>query len=404
MPEKPKVLYISYDGMTDPLGQSQVLPYLTGISAGGYEIHLISFEKEELFHRNEALIRNICLANNIRWIPLKYHKNPPILSTLFDIWKLFIVAKKEHKKHLFQIIHCRSYIAAFAGLFFKKKYGVKFIFDMRGFWPEERVDGGLWNLKNPVFKFIYHYFKKKEKDFLLAADEVITLTHKAKEYLLQNKAYQKQSITVIPCCVDEKLFTPAAATERKAIRHQLGIGDDTFVLLYLGSIGTWYLPDEMLQFFNTFSQHQAHAEFWFITKENPDMILEKAKSKGIDVSKIIIKSAERKEVVNYIRAADLGIFFIKNTFSKSASSPVKQGEMMACGLPVVCNAGIGDTDFIVKKYNSGILVEELDERFYHKAISSLENVQFDTNHISAGAKDYFSLEQGIQKYVEVYRK
>jgi glycosyltransferase involved in cell wall biosynthesis len=134
------------------------------------------------------------------------------------------------------------------------------------------------------------------------------------------------------------------------------------------------------------------------------MILEKAKSKGIDVSKIIIKSAERKEVVNYIRAADLGIFFIKNTFSKSASSPVKQGEMMACGLPVVCNAGIGDTDFIVKKYNSGILVEELDERFYHKAISSLENVQFDTNHISAGAKDYFSLEQGIQKYVEVYRK
>ncbi len=404
MPDKPKVLYISYDGMTDPLGQSQVLPYLTGISAAGYEIHLISFEKEELFQRNEGLIRNICHANGIRWIPVKYHKNPPILSTIFDIWKLFTVAKKEHQKHRFQIIHCRSYIAAFAGLFFKKKYGIKFIFDMRGFWPEERVDGGLWNLKNPVFTFIYSYFKKKEKEFLLAADEVITLTHKAKEFLLQNAAYQKQSITVIPCCVDEKLFTPVAATDRKSIRHGLGIADDTFVLLYLGSIGTWYLPDEMLQFFKTFSQHQSHAEFWFITKENPEMILEKAKSRGIDLSKIIIKSAERKEVVNFIRAADLGIFFIKNTFSKSASSPVKQGEMMACGLPVICNAGIGDTDMIIHNYQSGILVEELDEKFYHKAISALESVQFDTNHISAGAKDYFSLEQGIQKYVEVYRK
>ena len=42
-----KVLYISYDGMTDPLGQSQVLPYLEGLAKKNYAITLISFEKEE---------------------------------------------------------------------------------------------------------------------------------------------------------------------------------------------------------------------------------------------------------------------------------------------------------------------------------------------------------------------
>ena len=30
-----RVLYISYDGMTDALGQSQVLPYLCGLAQRG---------------------------------------------------------------------------------------------------------------------------------------------------------------------------------------------------------------------------------------------------------------------------------------------------------------------------------------------------------------------------------
>ena len=38
-------LYLSYDGISDPLGQSQVLPYLKGLARLGHKIHLISFEK-----------------------------------------------------------------------------------------------------------------------------------------------------------------------------------------------------------------------------------------------------------------------------------------------------------------------------------------------------------------------
>ena len=40
-----RALYISYDGMTDPLGRSQVLPYLQGLSERGHEITLLSCEK-----------------------------------------------------------------------------------------------------------------------------------------------------------------------------------------------------------------------------------------------------------------------------------------------------------------------------------------------------------------------
>ena len=38
-----KVLYISYDGMTDSLGQSQVIPYLQELQKKDVEIHINEF-------------------------------------------------------------------------------------------------------------------------------------------------------------------------------------------------------------------------------------------------------------------------------------------------------------------------------------------------------------------------
>ena len=44
MLKKPKVLYIMYDGLTDPLGQSQVLSYLKHLSKD-YSFDVIGYEK-----------------------------------------------------------------------------------------------------------------------------------------------------------------------------------------------------------------------------------------------------------------------------------------------------------------------------------------------------------------------
>jgi len=46
---KKNIIYVSYDGLTDPLGQSQVVPYLTKISNENKKIDIISFEKKEAF-------------------------------------------------------------------------------------------------------------------------------------------------------------------------------------------------------------------------------------------------------------------------------------------------------------------------------------------------------------------
>ena len=51
------VLYLSYDGMTDPLGQSQVLPYIIGLSKKGYKFHLVSFEKPNRLRKIEKSLK-----------------------------------------------------------------------------------------------------------------------------------------------------------------------------------------------------------------------------------------------------------------------------------------------------------------------------------------------------------
>ena len=147
--------------MTDPLGQSQVLPYLRGLSKHGYEFHLVSFEKHEKFIKHKRHIQEICDDAGIHWHPQDYALDGGIKKTWRQIRRMRKVVNYLHEKHQFKMTHCRSYISAMIGLELKRKKGVKFLFDMRGFWADERVDGGLWDLKNPIFKRIYNYFKKK---------------------------------------------------------------------------------------------------------------------------------------------------------------------------------------------------------------------------------------------------
>ena len=123
-----KVLYISYDGMTDPLGQSQVLPYLVGLSKSGYRFTILSFEKKDRFDKYRKLIEEITSASNIKWVPLSFTSNPPIISKFYDAVRMRNKASSLYRDERFDMIHCRSYIAADIGLYLKKRYGVKFLF------------------------------------------------------------------------------------------------------------------------------------------------------------------------------------------------------------------------------------------------------------------------------------
>ncbi|MDX2189508.1 MAG: glycosyltransferase [Bacteroidota bacterium] len=397
------VLYISYDGLCDPLGQSQILPYLIGLSEKGHKISIISYEKPSKYKINKTYIQQVVSENNITWYPHRYTRFPPIISTIFNVYFLLEKIKQLFKYQHFDIVHCRSYIAAFGGELAQKNYNAKFIFDMRGFWADERIEGGLWNIRNFVFKSIYTFFKHKELQWLSKADIVVTLTHSAKKYLVEKQLVNEKKTFVIPCMVDTQLFNYQKVNLDSIvlIKKTLNIDKDAYVLGYVGSVSTWYLLDEMIDFYKIVLSKIPNAFFLLVSTEN-EFIEHKMKIHSIDSQHFRCIGASRNQVPGLISLFDLGICLIKNSFSKIASSPVKLGEMMAMGIPVVCNANIGDINMISEKYNSVYTLQSLDNESYEKAINLVLRNSIQKHDIINSAIEFFSLQNGIEVYQNIY--
>jgi glycosyltransferase involved in cell wall biosynthesis len=437
------VLYLSYDGLTDPLGESQVLPYLCGLSDMGYQFTIVSFEKPDRLSKRLNEIEGICHQHNLIWLPLRYHKRPPILSTLFDLYILCRTAKRQHKLKKFKIVHCRSYLVSLTGLWLKKKFGLKFIFDMRGFWADERVEGKIWNLKNPMYSLIYKYFKNREKKFIRFADKVITLTENAKNEIsgwrISNigQAEIIQKISVIPTCVDTSLFDPGyiLSEDQMALRNYLGIDMKDNVFLYFGSLGTWYMMNEMMDFFYSVKKQVSNCKFLILTNDlhffyqhnSKNKIVDKIsmkiathlthnQSSAINISEevqtdspvynsdngeIIITHCPRHLVPLYIGLSMMTIAFIQPSYSKKGSSATKLAESLAMGVPVVTNTGWGDID-ILKSKSGMYFISKFSEEEYLRVIKDFYNTSLDHSAIRQSAINMYTLNYGIECYNNAY--
>lgn len=405
--KKIPVLFISYDGMTDPLGQSQVIPYLEGLSKAGYAVVLLSCEKKERLQKNEAFIKKKLSDSNIEWQYVLYNSKIPGLSFLYTFLSLRHKAFLLHHRYQFQLIHCRSYIPVIIGLQLKRRFGVSVLFDMRGFWIDERVDGGLWNLKNPVFRLVYFLFKKSERSFLIKSDAIISLTEAGVTEMNSWKLPVDLSnkITVIPCCADFSLYRKSAPEAIARTRENLGIDKEAFVLLYLGAIGTWYMTDQMLDFFKVLLKRNSKAVFLILSAESEEKIRKIAKDRGVEADKIVVRYVSKEAVAEFSSAADWSIFFIKPAFSKIASSPTKLGELLSMEIPVICNS-IGDVPTILNDTKGGILINAFEENSYEKEIDTMSAfaASYDAKRVRAKAQEYYDLNRAVELYKMVYKK
>ncbi|MDP3704260.1 MAG: glycosyltransferase, partial [Candidatus Omnitrophota bacterium] len=164
------ILYITYDGLLDPLGQSQVLPYLLGLRAVGVQFVVLSYEKPaQMAQPAAADLKRSLASRGIVWYALKYHKSLGILAKCYDVVRGWLLAIFVIVRRRLSIVHARSYVAALIALGAKRVTGCKFIFDMRGLWADERVDGHWWRSDSPLFRIA----KRCEASFLRHADHIV---------------------------------------------------------------------------------------------------------------------------------------------------------------------------------------------------------------------------------------
>ncbi len=392
-----KVLYITYDGLTDSLGQSQVLAYLKKFDPAKISVHIISYEKKENYETNKADIQRQIDASTLVWHKLKYSKNPPILSTVFDIFRGYMFALKLNKKQKFEIVHCRGYIPAFIGLWLKKTSGLKFVFDMRGWWVDEKKESGLWNGK--IYDYIYSFYKKKEKDFFKYSDFAVSLTYAGKEEIIKQGLKAEGVIGVIPTCVDFDIFKSFSSETRFTIRQELSIPQNARVMIYSGALGGNYSSQELLGLFEKYRLMYPQAWLLILSKESSDS--EKQIFKNTE--NVIFKSVSYKKVSDYLIASDIGVIFYKLSFSVIGRSPTKLGEYWACGVPVISYSGIGDLDKIIQQYpEGGILLKNSNSNYGAEIFDNTIFASPNKETLRKSAIDYFDIHKGVKFYEKVY--
>jgi glycosyltransferase involved in cell wall biosynthesis len=390
------ILYITYDGMLEPLGQSQVLSYLKCL-ASNRRIHLISFEKSadwrNAFERDR--IANDIAAAGIFWHPLRYHKRPSALATAWDVLCGISLGLWLILRHRISVVHARSYVPSVMALALKRLTGVQYIFDMRGFWADERVDGGLWSPSGRM----YCLAKGFERRFLLAADHVVSLTHAA---VLEMQCFdylqdRMPAITVIPTCANLTHFKPLP---REHTRGNLVLG-------YVGTVGTWYLFDEVARCFALLLTLRPDARFLIVNRNEHAYIRERLDLAGVPYSSVELIAATHAEMPKQMSRMDAGVFFIKPVFSKQASAPTKLAEFLGCGIPCLSNAGVGDMAEVLEKDKVGLAITSFDDEAMIAALKQLINLVEDPESSArcvASAQKHFSLDEGVRLYDEIYKK
>lgn len=395
-------LYICYFGVREPLVQTQVLPYLRELVKGGHELSLLTFESLENDGNGE--IRYELASDGIEWHWLRYHKRPSVPATLFDIANGARLIRKLLSKKKFDILHSRSHVPMMMAALARRASGrkPKLLFDIRGFMPEEYVDAGIW----PEGGAIYRNVKRAEKWLVSESDAFVVLTEVAREIMAET--FGDRPVEVIPCCVDLERFATATEASRSEIREKLGIGD-RFTLAYVGAFGGWYLTEQTADFFGVVKKKKPNSFALILTQSDPGMIRPLLVMRGFSENEFFIGKVPSAEIPKYLSAADAAVSFIKECFSKKASSPTKNAEYLACGLPIVVNDGIGDTTDLTTADGVGPVLYEFTDAGYERAIEEIERMTRDRDGTAErcreSARKRFDLESvGGTRYRNLYER
>lgn len=391
------ILYISYTGLRQPLGQSQVLNYVTKL-AEHHSITLLTFEKPSDLKDKAALkdLKQSCASAGVEWHYLTYHKKPRLIATAFDIATGVIQTLRSGSLHHADLIHARGYIAGTIALVLKRCCETRYVFDMRGFWPDERVDAGSWTKSS----WIYRFMKQLEIWLLKEADHIISLTRSGKHELQRFYGVERNpsSISVIPTCTDLDLFTPRSRTRQERA---------SFVLGYVGSVGSWYLFGEVANAVRTLFAMNANARFTILNRNRHPFIQDTLRRHRVDLSRVEIRSSRYIDVGAEIGKMDAGIFFIKPTFAKRASCPTRMGEFLACGKPCLANAGVGDVAADLRETGTGVSVSDFSNQSLTNALNELIGLTRQpgiSRRCREAATSRFSLETGIRQLDEIYNQ
>jgi glycosyltransferase involved in cell wall biosynthesis len=373
-----KALYICYFGLRQPLVQTQVLPYLRELLKDGHEMTLLTFEPDFKTHWTVEQIakeQKKLSDQGIQWQCLAYHKRPSALATAYDIFRGAARIRRVIGEKKIDLLHGRVHVPTLMGALARKvsRRKPKLLFDIRGFFPEEYTDAGIWPADGMLFRLV----KRVEAWLMREADGFVVLTEKARVLLFPESGESGadkngRPVEVIPCCVDlSKRFSGDTKSLRASKRSKLSI-EDRLVYVHAGALGGLYLTEQIADLLHTARDLDRKTFAMFLTQSDANQIITLLRERGFDENDYFVGRIPPHEIPAYLASADAGLSFVKAGYATQSRSPTKIPEYLASGLPIIANRGVGDVDALIDENGVGVLADDFTGESYLKALSEIE--------------------------------
>lgn len=391
------IIYISVDGILEPLGESQVRRILEGLSADGRQrFTLFTLEKSNNLEdvTRVRACKKALAEKNIEW---HYY---PYQSDFQGIAKNLVILTQAIgelvERDPCSLVHARSYLAGTVADMIWLAYQTPYVFDFRGYWIDERIEEKRW-FTNPIS---IASARIVERRLFQNASGIVSLANPAADDIRNGRFgdMHGKPIVVIPTCVDDSIFSMAhRSTARPA--HLKG----KTIIAYVGSLNASYMIDESLHWVAHLLESDPKMFFLGLTSQT-QRLRRAALRADIPMDRMEIRSVAHDEMPEWLGRIDWGLLLLNSNVAKRGSMPTKLGEFVAAGIRPIHHGCNEDVTYWVEQAGTGISVAQVTDVEMHDVADVLSHAD-DLPSVEGGWKrvrEHFGLESGIRRYQALY--
>ncbi len=360
--------YVTIDSISEGVGSSQILPLMRRLADAGLAINLISFEK----HPPSNVVISDLERSKVVWTRRAFEKRGYLggVSRLLEMRSAITQTK---------IVHARSDLPAVAAVL---SHEAPILWDIRSLWADQRA----FMETNPLKKQAIGSLRILENAASVGATAISTLTESVVPILQARHKHLPKLRIVVPTAVDLKRFSFVAKLP------------PTYRALYSGTYNNYYDLALSKRFIEQMSKLGTLEVNWARPTESIRTSLNAGEVNSFVVDQI--------EMANVIPSYSFGISICKLDAGPSlmAAMPTKAAEFLACGRPMVVNAGLGDLDRYIQEFDAGVVLDGTEEDLRIKA-QKLSDLLADPGtplRCRALAEKYFDIEVGVKRYLDTY--
>lgn len=388
-----RVLYITFDGLLEPLGASQVVAPLLGLAERGFKYSVVSLEKaaDLADEARIATLRHRLTSAGVDWHPIRYETGGArSVARNLRVATETVLKLATDGRH--ELLHARAHLPALVARVAKARLGLPYVFDFRGYWVDERREEKRWIVNDSLLQLGHAV----ESHLLRESDAVVCLTDLARDEL-RSRVRSGVDVRTITTVADYDVFGRVARAERDPIFV------DKLVVGYVGSINVSYALDESLDFFCKLRERRSDAHLLCLTRQIDEMRAA-LEARQVPASACTVVSASHDEMPMWWAQVDWGLLFLKSPRAKQGSMPTKLAEMFAAGVRPVqfgCNSEVAAW---VRHAGSGIVLDELSNatlRHAAERVAAFSPQPGDLEQARRATESHFGLRGGVEAYAEL---